>query len=484
MIEFSEKALDFLSDWDSFLDILEGKTGAGKTVVAIMKFALKVMDSDKHDHILSCLNTMKTEQNIINDPICGIVELMKDKNGNKLIEYMPNGKGNVKVPHLLAHSPKGDKVIYFISYSDKTKWVNVRAGRYGCIFIDECNLVPNDTPGQVPQFVTECLSRADDYVVMTLNPDDPDKEIYKIINQARPHPKYRKTGPKEIRNMLNLEPDPEYRWWFFDFWDNPIMTEEKVARIKRSCKTNKKDWNSRILGLRKKTEALAFPNFDDEIHVLSEETIRKQFKIHTENGKQVMPTKKFKAFYAGVDTSYSNKTDDLIAFMFAGVTTTGEVYVLDEFAHNNRDYDLDGQISASDIPLKLQEFLSKNSKKWGYCSTVYVDEADSNLLLELRKHPIYPFHVKKSSKSKFKIPDRMRLYNDLINHNQYFVCESCTTHIHEMNVMSLDPKDSSRPEDKNNHTYDALSYGLTVPYLKGYIGQIFKKKGVITDEID
>ena len=56
-MEFSDYSLDFIAYNDSFLDILEGTTGAGKTVVAIFKFFLKVYQSKSKFHILSCLNT-------------------------------------------------------------------------------------------------------------------------------------------------------------------------------------------------------------------------------------------------------------------------------------------------------------------------------------------------------------------------------------------------------------------------------------------
>ena len=50
--------------------------------------------------------------------------------------------------------------------------------------------------------------------------------------------------------------------------------------------------------------------------------------------------------------------------------------------------------------------------------------------------------------------------------------DRCATHIHEMNVMALDEKDKNKPEDRNNHTYDAMCYAIEKPYLNGHLGTI------------
>lgn len=497
-ITFSEYSLDFLAYRRSFLDVLEGTTGAGKTVVAIYKFIDRVYHSTSKNHIISCMNTMKAEQNIITDPNCGAIAMFESINSkgetSKLVEYFPNGKGLIKTSHLVVHGKHGedivdengniikeaepeDKIVYFISYDDSTKWANVRAGRYGCIFIDECNLVRNNTPGEVPQFITECLSRADDYIVMTLNPDDPEKEVYQIINQARPIKKYKKKGPKEIRNLLNLEENKEYKWWFFDFYDNPSMTEERIRRTKEGCKSNKKDWNSRILGLRTKTSNLAFPGFDDDFNTITKEEVLKRKNDTKEHLKEAGLEKiVFRSFFGGVDTSYSSLTDDLISFMFCGITTKGEVYILDEFAFNNRDVKNEAdKLSASKLVPMLIQFLSKNSKEWGYPEFTFVDEADQNLLLEVKQYNLKnqnPFKIRQSVKHKFPITARLKKINELINNRKYFVVNTCYTHIHEMNVMALNEKDKNKPEDRNNHTYDAMCYAIEKAYLQGHLGLI------------
>lgn len=478
-IEFSDYALDFISYDDSFLDVLEGTTGGGKTVDAIYKFIKKVYFSKNKFHIISCLNTVKSEQNIILDDNCGAIALFKTYVPNeygqyeevKLVNYYPNGKGMIKNAHLTIKGKDGlEKIIYFISYNDKTKSQNIRGGRYGCIFIDEVNQVADDTPGQVPQFVTECLSRADDYVVMTLNPDDPEKPIYDVINQARPIEKYKNKGPKEIRNLLNADENPRYKWWFFDFYDNPYMTEERIQSTIDGAKTNKKDFDSRIRGLRRKTTSLAFPNFDEDFNVITENEV-----LERKNGDPKYEHHiKFRSFTAGVDTSWSPHTKDLIVFVYAGVTYSGEVYILDEFTFNNSEVRRkEDRMAASDAVPLFVNFLFENSKKWGYPEYAFVDEADSNFMMEFDKYKrthTCPFRVAPSAKKKFNITARKRKVNELIDSNKYWVVDKCKTHIYEMNVITVDEKDNSKTADINNHTYDAICYAIERAYLCGWLG--------------
>lgn len=470
-VKFSQYAMYFITYWDSFFDILEGTTGAGKSVVAAAKFILKVCDSAARNHVICCQNLQKTEQNLISDPLTGMKALFRDEDGEEMVEYCPNGRGEVKVPHLRVHCEDGDKIIYFISYSDSTKSNIVRSGRYGCSFIDEINLiVDNKTPiDQVSPFVTELISRSDDYIVATLNPDDPDLPLYKeVINCARPVDKYRTKGPKEIRNMLSSPENPEYKWWFFDFYDNPSMTEKRIERIKNGCRGNKKDWLTRILGYRAKTESLAFPNFDDEINVITEDEVLLRRNGKTDN--RII----FRSFFAGVDTSFSSKTDDLLVFIFAGITTKGDVYILDEFSFNNRDVvKKEDKVGPSKVPELLFKFLSINSKKWGYPEYTFIDEADAGTILEIdqyKKRNREPFSVVPSAKRLFPIPSRIKKVNDLINSEKYFVVDTCRTHIHEMNVMALDPKDSSRHDGKNDHSFDAMCYAISKAYVSGWLG--------------
>lgn len=459
---------DFLRYDNFYLSVSEGVTGSGKTVMNSFKFITCVFKSKYKYHIISCRNKQKTEQNLINDDVCGILAMF-----DGLVHYYPHGHLNTSTSHLSVQGDDGkEKIIYFISYNDSTQWEAVRGGRFGCSYVDEVNEVrhgTNEEETSVPRFITEIMSRTNEKVFFTLNPDDPDKPIYNIINKCRPVKYYEKKGPAEIRKYLTAPENPRWKWWFWDFEDNLAMTPELIQIAKDGCEGSPKDYASRILGLRCKAESLAFPAFCQE-HILDEGKIEKQFKFYTDkDGNQHAPEKKFIAFYAGVDTSYSHKTDDLMAFIFIGFTDTGELYVLDEWTYNNRDHIEAERITAHILRDKLEEFLQRNSKKWGYPLTTFVDEADAGFLTELIVNPISSFDIHKTLKFKFPVETRYNLIKGMIAKKRYYVNANCGIHIHEMSVIAVDKKNNSRPEDKNNHTYDALCYAIEELYFEGRI---------------
>lgn len=101
-------------------------TAAGKTTVGLFKFMLKVAESPKKLHILAAKDTGTAEKNIINKDL-GIID-----DFGQLVEYHGNGTKDDKIPHLLYHTSKGDKVIYVLGYGDKQKWQKALGGQYGC----------------------------------------------------------------------------------------------------------------------------------------------------------------------------------------------------------------------------------------------------------------------------------------------------------------------------------------------------------------
>ena len=480
-ITFSEYAQDFIDYDGSYFDILEGTTGGGKTVAAECKFIKRICMSNARNHLLCCQNLQKTEQNVISGKT-GIVAMFTDEYGNELVSYYPNGYKEVKAPHLRVKYHDFDQIIYFISYSDSKKADVVRSGRYGCTFIDEINKVKGTNMEEVADFVVEALQRSDDYIVATLNPDDPDLPLYsELINKARPIEKYKHKGPKEIRNLLTSEEDPEYKWWFFDFYDNPSMTEERIERIKKGCKGNKRQYDSLVRGLRGKTESLAFPYFDDEQQVLTTNDI-----LHRLNDKELKERQaniKWKHLYCGVDTAFSPNTGDLIVFEFVGITTHGDVYVLDEFSFNNKDATCEEEmmdgidvakalVGYKENGKEIAGFLSKNFKKWGYPEFTFIDEADASTYTSIRKllkKYNLPYKVSKSSKKSFSLESRLSKVNELVNHKKYWICDKCPVHIHEMNVMTVDKTNPKKVEDINNHSFDAICYAITPAFLRGEI---------------
>ena len=406
---------------------------------------LKVAESPKKLHILAAKDTGTAEKNIINKDL-GIID-----DFGILTEYNGNGTKDEKIPHILFHTSSGDKIVYIMGYGDKKKWQKALGGQYGCLYIDEINTADID-------FVREAAMRCD-YLMATLNPDDPRLDVYKeYVNCSRPLPEWKDETPKEILEELKEEPKPGWVHWFFSFTHNLGLPEEKLQKILNNTPKGTKIWKNKIEGLRGKATGLVFPNFDRKKHAVSEKWIRQQIK----DGKL-----RFKKFTCGLDTSYSSKSADTIALLFQGITEDRKLITLAEKVYSNAD--LDTPLAPSDTAVKTVAFLEQCRKDWGYAKDVYIDSADQATMTELKKYKrlrgcLYNFW---DAYKKLEILDRIRLQLGWIQQGCYLVVDTCTNHISELERYSWD-EDKEKPEDRNDHTINANQYGW-IPY-KNMIG--------------
>lgn len=422
------------------VEFLEGTTAAGKTTVGLYKFMLKVAESGKKLHIIAADDTGAAEKNIINKDL-GILD-----DFGVLTEYRGNGSKEYKMPHIVFHTSGGDKIIFIVGYSNKNKWKDALGGQYGCLYIDEINTADIE-------FVRESSMRAD-YVMATLNPDDPNLPVYKeYINCARPLPEWEHETPQEILDELKEEPKPGWVHWFFSFAHNLGLPPEKLQQIITNTPKGTKIWKNKIQGLRGKATGLIFPNFDRKKHVVSAEWVKKQLK----EGKI-----KFRKFSAGLDTSYSSKSPDTIAMIYQGITMDRKLIILDEKVYSNAD--LSEPLAPSDTAVRFIEFLERNRKEWGFAKDVFIDCADQATITELRKYKrlhgsLYNFV---DSYKKVEILDRIKLMLGWIQQGCYLVVDSCKEHLGELERYSWD-EEKEKPEDRNDHTINSSQYGW-IPY--------------------
>lgn len=436
----SEKYKAFIR-CDAPVEFLEGTTAAGKTTVGLFKFMLKVAESPKKLHILAAKDTGTAEKNIINKDL-GIID-----DFGQLVEYHGNGTKDDKIPHLLYHTSKGDKVIYVLGYGDKQKWQKALGGQYGCLYIDEINTADID-------FVRESAMRCD-YLMATLNPDDPALPIYKeYINCSRPLPEWEQETPKEIKDELKEEPKPNWVHWFFSFVHNLGLPKEKLDKIIANTPKGTKIWKNKIEGLRGKATGLVFSNFDRKRHVKTKAWLKQQLK----DGKI-----KIKTITAGLDTSYSSESEDTIAMIYQIITEDRRVITVDEKIYSNADLTI--PLAPSDTVRNFVDFLETNRKEWGFARDVFIDSADQATITELNKHKrlhgsAYNFIP---AYKKTTIIDRIMLQISWLQQDAYLVLDHCVNHISELERYSWKEDRNNEPEDRNDHTINASQYSW-LPY--------------------
>lgn len=442
--KLSAKYKDFLKH-KAPVEVLEGTTAAGKTTVGITKFMLQVAKSEKKMHVISAKTTGVAEKNIIQKEY-GIIDVFGD-----LVKYNGNGDKDNKIPHIRYNTPKGEKVIYVLGYDNADKWKMALGSQFGCVLIDEANTASIE-------FIREICTR-NDYLMMTLNPDDPNLAIYdEFINCCRPIEKYKKDVPKEILEELTSEAKKDWTYWFFSFHDNASMSEADIEKKKLSAPKGTKLYKNKILGLRGRATGLIFSNFERKNNVKSKDFIKQQIK-----DKKLS----FTQFTAGLDTAYSQNSPDTFAFTFLGITDKKEVIVLDEEVYNNKDLEI--PLAPSDIAPKFVKFLDKNKKEWGFARDVFVDSADQATIMELKKFKrinpcMYNFI---NAYKKVEIIDRIHFMLGWINTNGkvfYYVLQHCINHIRELEIYSW-KEDKYEPEDSNDHTINSVQYAW-IPFRK------------------
>ena len=438
-IMLSEKYKAFLRH-NAPVEFLEGTTAAGKTTVGILKFLFRVAaDKSGKASMIAAKTIGKAEQSIIQKDH-GIQETF-----GVLVEYRGAGDKNNKLPHLILHTQDGDRIIYIYGYDDKSRWLGVLGAQFYGAFIDEINTASID-------FVQEISMRCD-YLMGTLNPDAPDKPVYEqYINHARPLPQYSDDVPDEIRKDLeSTTPKDGWTYWFFSFDDNAGLTADKKQQIINAVPEGTKNYKNKILGLRGRATGLVFSNFDPAKHVMS----RDEILLRMLTGKI-----RFKKFTAGLDTSYSQQSEDSIAMVFAGITHDRKIYILSELVYNNKDRD--EPLAPSDTAARFVAFLQQCRSSWGYAKDVFVDSADQGTILEIRKRPDSRLFTINNSYKRVEILDRINLQLGWLHTGDYIVCSDCVNHIKELETYSwLEDKDI--PEDGHDHTINAAQYAW-IPY--------------------
>ena len=192
-------------------------TASGKTTVGAVKYMRMVSRSTKKLHMIASRSVGIAEKNIIQQGN-GILDIFKDA------DYYGNGDKDYRLPHIKFE----DKIIFVLGYDSREKWQTVLGSQFGCVFVDEINTAHID-------FLRE-ISTRHDYLLATLNPDNPDLPVYKeFVNRSRPYKKYADDVPPSIQAMLTEPPVEGWRYWFFTFADNWSLTEEQDTRYQMPC---------------------------------------------------------------------------------------------------------------------------------------------------------------------------------------------------------------------------------------------------------
>lgn len=293
--KFSEKSLDFIF-YPSKIDIAEGTARSSKSTSMMFKLGLRINASDYNQFFIAGNTAGVARRNLINNKN-GFLDMFR---GNAREGTNPK-YGN----HLIFIDTKGrQKIIYIFGFKDKSRWEAVLGSTLGGGVIDEIN---TSDPIFINEVYRSLIAIDDFWLGATLNPDNPDKEVYaNLINKSRPLKRWLHDIPHEIIQELKRVPKqdilPGAIYWHFNFNDNPIMTADKVDYYKLLYPVDSFYYNSKILGIRGVAEGVIFGKY------LNDSFFSKSIEVVYDARKQTMneidykiKTNKYIRYSIGID---------------------------------------------------------------------------------------------------------------------------------------------------------------------------------------
>ena len=456
---FSPKQLAFLKN-KAKREFLEGTTFSGKTFIASIKFILKVAISKKRQHFISGKDLGTLVKNIVS---CdnGILNIFGSS-----VENKSNGSSGEPLPHLILHTATEDKIIYLMGYDTIDRWEKALGGQYGCGFVDEINIANIN-------YIREISMRCQ-YLIATLNPDDPELDVYReMINHSRPLEFYKQDYPEELINQI-LSQEKYNNWvhWYFTFNDNPTVDNDKIKDLKQSVPFGTKQYKSKILGLRGKSEGLVYLVFERQNHCI----------LELNENERVFD------IILGVDEGTHDPTS-IIPFMMTtqGRIITPEIFYYDPSEKGHRE------LSHGEIVVLMVEYLILLCVKYqyldadnnyagivGWCDS---SEAGQQLIMafnQLTYSMGLAFNLC-SVGQKDRLADKNRLISLFSLPNYYKIQLSeylsplnknklgeISPYIRQLETLAYNPK-TNFPNDGNDHAIDASKYGTYGLRAKGYL---------------
>ena len=454
-MQLSKKQKAFLT-YKAPVEVCEGQTYGGKTTIGAIKFILRVKASKKMQHAICGLDIGTIEKNIVNKEN-GILDVFQNE-----VQYFGNGNILFNLPHLEVRSIHGVKVVFLFGYADQTRWKKALGGQFGCTLIDEVNTADMD-------LVREVAMRSD-YLLMTLNPDDPNLQIYKdYINHCRPLKEWEQDVPKEMMQQLMSQPAKEgWVHWFFKMDDNPTLTPEKKAQIIANVPEGTKTWKAKILGIRGRSEGLVYEEFTDDKIIPYNKFL---------DGSMWLPKEMISRVICGLDSGLNADATALVTIL---LTTAGRLLVIPSFYYLPKIGSNSNSQQALNIAKWLEYWLPRFGINVANAVSIFGDSAalTQDLIYEINLRTEFQA-CKVEKKDILKDTQRVK---SIIGKNDYFYIIDAgylnplnpteqlgqtDMFIVELNNKVWDVK-KNQPEDGNDHCIDAFKYASS------YIYQMFR----------
>lgn len=436
----------------------EGVTNASKSFMFGIKFINRIFKepNGRNQFVIAGKDLPTLEKMVIQNP-ASFYNLYKP-----ICTYKQAGEGGARIDVI---TPNGLKTIYLLGYDNASRWKQILGLTVYGFNVEEINIANDD-------FIDELFLRVfrnGGWLLCTSNGGDPDSKVYvDYLNKARPHPKYAEQVPIEtIKELERSEENKHYRYYFFNFEDNPSMSEEEKTALIENTPKGSYIWNTKILGIRGVREGVIYANY-----MTREKNIMKWTDIIELKGDRYQSKIHFEKLTIGIDVGGTDYT----VFTLNGFTKGYEKQiVIDRMKINNANH----------------EQIWEAFKKWYnfyfdiYGKKVYgafIDSAAKIMRLSLDAYMRKAYNLHGSytlqcvNAYKYRIKERIDWGITLLDQGRLIFSDRCedlytsfTRAIYTKDTTKTDCREFRFHKDKDN--VDSVEYG-TSPFIKKMLREV------------
>lgn len=246
-----EKHKDVIKDRSQVI-YAEGVTNSGKSLVLGVAYIMRIIaePEERTQFVLAGESVPVLERMFIQNE-ASFYNIFKP-----ICEYNKGGEGGAKITVTIGDNKK---VIYLVGYDNKKRWRSILGLTIHGFNIEEINIADDE-------FIEEAMLRVfrnGGFCYCSSNGGDPDTKVYReYLDKGRPLEKWSDQIPKETWEHLNQqEPSEAFRYYFFNFDDNPSMTQAERTQLIENTPKNSYAWMTKILGIRGIREGVIYADY-------------------------------------------------------------------------------------------------------------------------------------------------------------------------------------------------------------------------------
>lgn len=439
-IIFNDKHREYVRailDPDVWIVEAEGAKRAGKDVYGLSAYAMLL---DMHDNLLHLGLATTTSQAVV---------LLISADGFGLQHHFPNGElteGDIKgkMVFRFTDSLGRTKQLVLCGGSKANSYESFRGPNYGTSYLNEANLLHLNTLNEAKD---RTMSSTLPKIVITQNPGNPSATFYTMfekIFQVKTD-EYKNDNPNEVFN------GPDFKYFHFTQWDNPIMTRKQIEKNERSF-TSDVEKKRNFFGIRIAEEGLIYDMLNDNHFYKDDLTIVQKINYDRYIGVDVGTTNPQVYLDCYIDDDYTVYVENELEWdsRKEGRTKTDSVYADDliEFIRGNAK----GQYDRVIVDPSAASFISA-------CKAVdiSVKKADNTVVGKIGDSDSQKEdNNKKSPQGVHLVRNGFVLGKILINK------KNCPNLVRELRSYVWDAKSKENGDDRpmkvNDHGPDALRY--------------------------